>query len=409
MAEKRLGLGDPQRPKFDPTVLAEEGSSFRKVQEDGTAVAPQAFPTAPPGVTGQMPMPTGVAVQPASLTPMERESLQKLGWKEGDAIPGNLPELLQEAQQQNLAAASDLAHMPPPGDPSVVPPLRVPDMQNLEDLTPEHQDRIRQALDQAQVDVNRPPDSFEPAGPGVQDAATGIVHRSVNVQQTPVVDDRSSATNASGIPKGINDPPPTAQPQAAPQPEAPVQPQTAAPVKPAKCPHCEWDLSLPDDIKITEADKRSFMQAILGSLPWQKTYSLLGDQLVLVIRQLNAAEVDACYSQTYHEQRKGAIENRMDFWEKINRYRMVLQLVSFRSGENLITMPESIEGWGGADETTEPTILPQIMQAVNADVLKSESLHRIVRSTVAEFNRLSAKLEVMVTRSDFWKATGSST
>jgi hypothetical protein len=413
MPEKKLRLNDPNRPKFDPTVLTEEQSSFRKVQEDGTAAMgqpqaqPTAFPTAPPGVTGQMPMPTGVAITPASLTPMEKQALEKLGWKEGDAIPGNLPQLLQEVQNQNLRQATDLAHMPPPGDPSEVPPLQMPEMQSLEDLQPQDQQRIRMALDQAKIDAARAPDSFEPAGPGVQDAAAGVVHRSVNIGSTPVIDDRQSPTYANGEPKrpdAANDPPPPPQP--APQP---ARPATAAKPQPAKCPHCEWDLSMPDEVVPTDDDKRSFAQAILGGIRWKKDYSLLNGQLLLVVRQLAPAEVDACYSQTFHDQKNGRIENRLDFWETINRYRMMLQLVQFRSGENLVTLPEAIEEWGQGSSPAEPTALRDISATVNEQVLTSEALHRIVRSTIAEFNRLSAKLEVMVTRSDFWEATGRST
>lgn len=407
MPERKLSLNDPGRPKFDPTQIP-EGGSFGRVNEDppaeGFSQPPPATPDPSPGMQGQLPLPSGHIVSAASLTAHERKMLESVGWQPGKPIPGNLPEILAEVQQQARQESYDTQSMPPPGDPSQVPPLKMPAEQRLEEMSPQDQARIKAALAEAEQLAARGPQQFQPGGQGVGDAAAGVVHRQVDMGPT-VADDRQSDAYASGEPKHrAPTPDATAETQ-----QAAHQSQTALPQGgPKHCPHCSWDLAMPDPVEPTAADKQSFLGAILGSKPWQRSYELLDGKLSITFRQLTPDEVDLCYTQVYAERRKGKVDTMMDFWEQLTRYRSCLQLVDFRSGEDLVRFPTSIEEWGGAT-SSEATPLPQIMQQIRSEVVKTESLQRIVSTTAARFNRLAAKLEANIETPDFWEATESPT
>ena len=164
---------------------------------------------------------------------------------------------------------------------------------------------------------------------------------------------------------------------------------------------------MPDPVDPNDNDKQTFMQCVLGGQTWKKVYSLMDDQLAVTIRQLTPAEVDACFQQTHSERNRGLHPEPSDFYEQLLRYRMCLQLVDVRSGENLIPFPESMDTWEGVAVDPDPTTLPQIMKDVYAKVIHTESMNRILSTMTAKFNRLVSKLEVNVESPDFWKETKS--
>jgi hypothetical protein len=57
----------------------------------------------------------------------------------------------------------------------------------------------------------------------------------------------------------------------------------------------------------------------------------------------------------------------------------------------------------------EDTIVRQIRDYIYANVLRTETLVRLVAATVADFNRLVTKLEANAANPDFWEATSSAT
>lgn len=382
MTEKRLGQ------KRNPVLENLPVSSFglppqAQAHQPAAGSAPAPHLHGGGGLRGQLPLPVGtpMRIDANQLTPLERQQLEQLGWKEGQPIPDNLADLVDAAK--SAVQSTDPSQLLPPGDPNT-PPLQLPKEISIEELSPEHRRQIQQVIADAAEQLKQPanPGPTVPGGPGVREAAQNITHRQIQLE-----DDRHERP----VPE-----------------EKPEQPGTAN-LGPRHCPHCDWDLAVADTIEVTDDDKYAFLMSSLGGQPFQKIYQLLNGRLTVTLRQLRVDEVDACYRQVYHDRQLNRFEAMADFVEWVRRYRLCLELVDFRSSENLVAFPESLAGWQHDVPEGEPTKLPAILQEVQQEVLKTESLYRMVGILAGKFNRLVAKLEANVENSDFYNVTGGLT
>lgn len=384
----------PDKPK--PTMGLEQSSiqnQFNQLEASGggsfQAATPPQEPVTAPGIPklggeGQPPLPIGqpVTIDPKGLTPMERADLSSIGWKDGDPVPSNLGQHFEEARERSHREATQLASMPPPASPDL-PPLKMPEEVDIEQL-PEHERiKLREALQEAgnvaeQMERDRVA-MTSTIEPGTRDAAAGKVHREVPLD---LEDDREETREARVAELG----------------EHTVH-QTDDEMK--ACPHCGWELALQDGVKVTEKDKLTFLQATLGNVPWQHLFSLMNNNLQVTFRQLRPAEVDACFSQSFYERDQQGLD-QMSFLEQINRYRLTLQLVDIRSAGKLETFPVDLAGWKGKPINNNPTVLPEVLGQVYDRVMGTESINRILSLSLGSFNRLVVKLEANIENPDFW-------
>jgi hypothetical protein len=188
------------------------------------------------------------------------------------------------------------------------------------------------------------------------------------------------------------------------------------------CPHCQWDLSIPDMAEPPYADKMSFLHCMIGDKPYLKEIPLFGGAVVVTLRTLTTKEIDRIYGQAYKDRQDGKLPNELDYWERINRYRLMLQLQSFRSngangfskdlpdGYSQATNPTATGFWVTAEQegnmSPGETGLPDIEAWLVDEVLKTEAVFRVVNNACNQFNRLVARLEAMADNTDFWKPTG---
>ena len=355
-----------------------------------------------PGIQGNPPLPAAVPLMVKSLAPHEQAVLSQAGWKPGMAVPSDMAERLAAAQE---AAKQSLQEMPLP-IPADSPPLEIPPETDVRSLPPEKQQEIAALIDgmqQAQQQLRRnraPKPQF--SNPGVEQAVQQALHEAKQqVEQgpppsLPVVDDRNQETyDDTEVPK-----------------MKPAEPfHSISDNRPAECPHCGWDQNIPDTVEATDLDKQTFLQAILGNIPFEKCYDLMGGRLQLTVRTLTPEELDMCYRQCYVERRRGEIQTEKDFWERLMRNRYCLQLVDLRSGQMVHEMPRSLADWskGQAADEGEDTLIKRIRLYLYETVFKTETIVRLVGSTVADFNRLVTKLEANAMNPDFWGATPSNT
>lgn len=363
MAKQEIGLDPPAR---NPVLDQLPHSSFQAVKGAQPA-APHVGP----------PLPLGKPVTLNNLTPTEQQHLESLGWKAGDPIPGNLPDAIAHEQEQAKRAATDTSTMPPPARPDI-PPLEMPDEVSIDQL-PEHQkqnlkDVLATAGEQYEALKAGAPSSILPgAEQGVQAAAAGRTDREILVE-----DDRE---------------------------EKAAEAATAGDL-PQTCPHCSWNLKIEDSVAVTDEDKNTFLIATLGGQPWQKSYDLFGGAMQVTVRMLRPYEVDECYKQARADQNKNLEDSYDEFLEMLMRYRLCLQLVDVRTGNDVKSFKSDLNEWGALAES-EVTLLPRITQSVYRQVIQTESVNRILSNVMGDFGRLVAKLEVQVENSDFWSGTSS--
>jgi len=328
-----------------------------------------------PGVQGTLPLPVGRPVRVTRPLPEEAAILTQLGWKPGDAIPVDMAKHIAAASKDAQAEVSDPARIPLPVPPDT-PPVTMPPPIDLGALPPASREALRAVV----ADANVPgPAATMQMGQGVAEAMQAAAHPTLDV-----VDDRK---------------PPLAA-------DTPAADTAGGTTETTECPHCGWDLHMADAFPITETDKRNFLQAMLGGVPFQKLYDLLGGQLQITFRTLRPAEVDLVYKQVYVDRQRGEILFDRDFYEKMARYRMATQLVDFRTPEMIHDFPPTLteEDWGKMPEG-EDTIVKYAYDEALKTVLKTESILRLVAATEANFNRLVAKLEAHADDPSFWEAT----
>jgi len=328
-----------------------------------------------------LPLPPGRPMRVQRLTDTEREQLEELGWRDGEPIPENLPQLLAEAMAEAQTSAYDIGQMPLPVSPDQ-PPLRQPPSVPLEQATPERMRRVRSLFAEAAQTSTVAEDPIRPAqgpiAPGVMAAIQASSQPNIEVDMD-VEPNKLAAEIAEGTTEEKD--------------------QTGALDKVTKCRNCGFSDLAADPIKPSAEDLESFVESTLALTPWQKCYSCLGGKLQVTIRQVSPAELDLCFNQVHSEQRAN---KTMDPYEQLTRYKACMQLVDIRTTEWSADFPQSIEAWKQKIGDVESPLVA-IQQYVYDRIFKSEGLHRIVGQLINDFELLAKRMEENVRNANFWK------
>jgi hypothetical protein len=387
--------------------------------------------TVPPGrKPAAYPLPVGKLSRKPSLTDLERQTVEAVGWPADQPLPDGAAAVIQEAVTDALASA-DEAHLPLPVDPST-PKIKVAPPVALSQLPPERRKKILADLAEMALTEKQQKESAEKearrsllaqAGrvPGLGEAMTAARQVAGEGPTLEVEDD-------SGLPP---QPPPPARPR---QPEAddadaerafredePARgpSETGADPRPAFCPHCDHDLSVESVPEPEYGEKMTFLHSVLGQRCYTRDYPLFGGQVTATLRTITVRELDACFKQAFFDVHKRPEATQLDFYEAVNRYRFMLQLQRLRGPDFDHDLPDGLspednpgavatyavpEGWAPEEGGTA---LPLVEKHVVENVLKTETLFRVCNTACRQFNRAVAKMEALVDKSDFWKPTGA--
>jgi hypothetical protein len=406
---------------------------LRKSTTNATATTAQKklSPIPPPAkastsYTGTPPLPEGrvvSAISPSSLTPAERETMELIGWTDDVPIPSNMQQILAAVVKEKTA---QIENMPLQVDPRT-PPIHLKP-RPLADLTPAEKERILHAMkvsfeeEKARKDQDTNQKMLEvkeQSVPGLN-AAMQTAKKAAAYQEFAGSPEPLSAETKTAIPTPA--PAPTVASASA-ATEVPINEPTSdtgAIPQLSFCPHCSWDLGAPVVPEPAYGDKMSFLHALLGEKPWSKEIELFGGNVKVTFRTLTTQEIDVIYRQAYQDRRLGQINTDNDFWERINRFRLFLQLQSMRTqgdlngfshdlpdGLSKETNPGAVGFWTSPDDalTQDETTLPHIEKWITENVLRNEAIFRVVSQAANQFNRVAAKMEAMADNSDFWQPT----
>jgi hypothetical protein len=392
-------------------VMAKEIDLSELTEDGDMSTPPPAQP--PPSLTHNgPPLPVGRAVRainPKSLTDAEREKLGDIGWVEGEPIPDNMADLIAAAEAN--AQAEVTGPLPLPVSPDT-PPVTI-DPTPIEDLPQAKQTELRKHMDAALSEA-------------ADNAATAQQNAAVGAQS----DSARKVVSAAMSPQNLGEAGEPDRPATRTVPDVGFDAQTQAeelaakaetieekipelPPGPSHCPHCSWDMARLDIEPPDQIDRMSFLQSLLGAKPYTKRISLLGDKFHLTLRTLTASEADLAFAQAYTDRDNNEFMSELDFWEKVNRYRLYLQIVKverdgrgvddFPDGLDKTSNPNAEEHWKFPEGTTQP--LKLVEQHMQSKILTTEHLSRILQVEVNRFNQQVSKMEAMVDNTDFWKAT----
>lgn len=427
----------------------------------GRSVLPTPPPAGklPPGVTGNPPLPTGRVVghdAPSSYTAAELAAMRAVGISESVELP-KTAEGLKQLQQVIAAQQSVEVPLPVPLDTPPVKQNTVP----LASLPPGQQKQVLNTIkgitDQEKIARQMASESQELAAREGRAKGLGFASKaaeqSVNAfrdrmaaRQAPqpaaaepepeyevnIGPGRDSAMEAREqfVKEYVQQPEaavearvgPVEEPAPSYQPQATAVSETgAAHATLTNCPHCNWDLSDVDVKEPDYSDKMGFMHSVLGLKPFTKNYSLFNGLMEVRFRTLTTREADKVYAQTFADKEAGKLPTDFDFWERLNRYRMILQIHTVKTSGPDGIFKELPDGYSASTNNTatgfylqpedeaklgiNKTGLPDIEEWMIDEILKTEHVFRAVNIQCNQFNRLASKMEVMIDNSDFWKPT----
>lgn len=380
---------------------------------------------------GVPPLPTAKPVKllNARLTETERATLvAATGWQEGDPIPSNAAEILEQhgAQIRNEVRRADAVEQ------SARVKFRETGRKQVGTMTAEEQavvDRIT-AQGKAVLPPEQPIESLPSEKQAeIRAAMSASLDDADNNKRTEMEAARLEGLDPS-IRQGLQTPAqeieieddtgravPEVQPAPSTDPVSenvkPTASATGAAIGPTHCPHCNWDLKVADIPEPEYASRMAFLHSVLGGKPYVKEYDLFDGAMTVGFRTLTGREIDFIYKCVFQEKNDGKITNDFDFYERINRLRLFVQLQSVKTGDQLTTLPDgltkfvspSAKNLWKVPQDAEDKILLLIEDFLTEKILAQEIVYRVLNTTCNMFNRTVAKLEAMVDNKGFWKAT----
>ena len=201
-----------------------------------------------------------------------------------------------------------------------------------------------------------------------------------------------------------------------PQFDVPAPTPTREPAQPFSlidnCPHCGWDLKKSDLTEASEEDRYDFVQSILGSIRFKKSYDMFNGQWKVTFRALTSKESDLAFRQIVIDGQtdfNGRALGGTDFyWRNLQAYRMAMSLESIESTTyGTIEVPmmadAQIEDFTGKD--LQSKLVPFLSHVLDT-YLPLESTRAVIGHAYFEFQALCDKLQVMAEQPNFWKAIG---
>ena len=272
------------------------------------------------------------------MTEMEQLILLENGYEPGMPLPTNAYGVLQEVQQELALDRPPLPNV----DPRQAP-LQIPQPVDISKRTPEHQARIRRALENAmqteEAEMRAAEEDARMASlpPGVAEAQS--------MARTMLTPSDEEVLLDQKVP-GVNAPP--APGYTRPSTEAEVQQlgktvnagldrieksldETGAVTQKTHCDHCNYPLNMPSVPEPPYEKKLSFLQTVLGEVNFKDETPIMGGNLIITFRTLTVKELQQVYAQAYADYEKKRIFTTPDYYERLNWYRLCLQLVSVRA------------------------------------------------------------------------------
>jgi len=349
--------------------------------------------TVAPGLTGQLPIPIGKPMILKSPSPGERAILEEFGWQDGQPIPENFGEILRAAKEESV----NLQDMLPPA-PMNTPKLVMPVEQNIADMSKSEQEKYIDIVQQAMAATKSTFDMQQSEQDAiVLSAGEGINNAILKAMSPPDVvtlaNDMASDSYDSGQPKQSE---PTVEQGAV----------WSNPSLPTYCINCGWSSEDKEVVDISPSDKDMFLQSVLGGVPFVKTYRSYGGKIAISIRSLSPEEIDMCFRQRVVDLNVKRAKTPADELELLTRYRSALQVTEVLLGQTPLQLPKTLASW---EETVKhvtqedgDTPVRAIWDMFQQHVCKTETLHRLVMSTVFRFNQLVRRLEDNSVNPDFW-------
>lgn len=308
------------------------------------------------------PLPVGLfGVDPNTLSPTERITLEKLGWREGQPIPPDLakrmPTNLTAMLAQSGSAVLEYERQQRIGKmveqrqgASVEPPKTV----LLEDLSPEEQEHYQAILDHAQT--------------GLQEAQAAMSQRIQQAAQTPI-QLKPDVQEAYDRVVGAR---PAGQEEAAP------------------------DRVLPD---VSTDDKIAYLVSIRGNVPFEKRYDLFGGAMSFDLVEIDRRKISVVWNRLLDLAQKKKLSNEKHAKAIFEPARAAISLSEFRIGARTIDVQKLL---GGTVDEADPRLMVAAIES-HPDIGRSAIWAAVVKSS-NDFHDMLSLFAEKAPDPNFWPA-----
>jgi len=314
----------------------------------------------PENFPNRMPLTPGIV---RKATDAEAAELRKLGWRDGDPVPGGLPELLASLATERARddardydrEVAELAGKPPVA-------LRDDQVVSIDSLSEEKKAELRQIF----RDVQRIGDAIP-----------------------------SPASDVPGLAQAV------AAVGAPPAPEPATEADASTGLGDRKfCPRCRWDLANADVVEATDADKIAYLCSIHGAR-FRKAVSLFGGNVEVVFRWLTPAEFLLAFDQANRDL-EGKPGGQAEYFNAVFSYRLSMSLESIRYPDGKVYPLPVAADLPQPPQGSRDTALAGHLKDLQSRVIVNESLWRVIGDEFARFQRLVERLEAAAGQPDFW-------
>jgi len=305
-----------------------------------------------------------------------KKTLEQFGWKDGDAIPAELGQLML-SMKETLPAST-----------------RIDVMIDKEKMTREQVEKVTEMLKKAKAYAKAKKEQQEldtqtaTMAPGVAEAYKQFVE-----EAPQIIDDRAETETPT--------PDNAEKPAQAPAPEDNLDtPETTALPVTTFCPRCGWDMRMKFDVVPTDRDKEDFLATLLGGTRFKKKYELFGGRVVVTFRSVLAEENKLIYRQLVQDQQNGTVNTEAEWFVQLMDYRLACSLdtVTDKNGKVLSSVPEL----DMTAATKDKTGLVEQLDMINKNILAQEATRRLVGMHLRQFQRLIEAIEAMAVEPSFW-------
>lgn len=329
-------------------------------------------------------------VENVYVSAFTKATLGQFGWKEGDAIPADLGQLMIK-MKETLPASK-----------------RADVLVDKDVMTEEQVKQIKDMLREARElgkKKKRAEELDEQTRNMLPDVAD--LYKKLESADPVIVDDLDEAekkeeATQEPAPEQKTEPAPP-EPEAAPAPATQEAPEeTNLPV--AYCPRCGWDLRMKFEATPTDRDKEDFLATLLGGTRFKKKYELFGGRIVVTFRSLLAEENKLIYRQLVLDQQENRVATEAEWFVQMMDYRLAcsLETIADKNGK-VIAMVPTLDEMSFTPDKEKPlgTPLPQQLDLINKN-LAQEATRRLVGTHLRQFQRLVEGLEAMALEPNFW-------
>jgi hypothetical protein len=331
-------------------------------------------------------------VENVYVSDFTKSTLGQFGWKEGDAIPADLGQVMIKMKE-------------------TLPTSKRTDVLIDKDTMTEEQvtqikDMLRAARDLG-VKKKREEEIEEQAQKMAPDVAE--VYKQLETAEPMIVDDRAAAEKQPE-PRSEEDTSPSRQKNDAVKEEEEKEntnelPQTTTdPAAVSFCPRCGWDLRQKFEVVPTDRDKEDFLATLLGGTRFKKKYELFGGRIVVTFRSLLAEENKLIYRQLVLDQQENRVATEAEWFVQMMDYRLAcsLETITDKAGKVISAIP-TLDEMPLPPNPEKPlaTTLPQQLALINKN-LAQEATRRLVGTHLRQFQRLVESLEAMALEPNFW-------